>query len=66
MITAEGGAARQDLMVGLERRGWKGEVVWGFARSRTARRLRRSRGSSVDMAAFADVDSIVVAGAAAA
>lgn len=31
VITAEGGAARQDILAGLERRGWRGRVVWGFA-----------------------------------
>ena len=31
VITAEGGAARQDILAGFERRGWRGTVIWGFA-----------------------------------
>ncbi len=60
VITAEGGAARQDLLVGLQRRGWQGEIVWGFAPvqdRKAAPIIRRTLG---DMAAFADVEAIVV------
>lgn len=31
VVTAESGAARRDLLVGLERRGWRGTIVWAFA-----------------------------------
>jgi exodeoxyribonuclease VII large subunit len=31
VVTAEAGAARRDLLAGLERRGWRGTIVWGFA-----------------------------------
>jgi exodeoxyribonuclease VII large subunit len=31
VVTAESGAARRDLLAGLERRGWNGTVVWAFA-----------------------------------
>jgi exodeoxyribonuclease VII large subunit len=31
VVTAESGAARRDLLAGLERRGWRGTVVWAFA-----------------------------------
>ncbi|HVY77524.1 MAG TPA: exodeoxyribonuclease VII large subunit [Solirubrobacterales bacterium] len=31
VVTAEAGAARRDLLAGLERRGWGGTVVWAFA-----------------------------------
>ena len=60
VITAEGGAARQDLLVGLERRGWKGEIVWGFAPvqdRKAAPLITRTLG---DMAAFGEVEAIVV------
>ncbi|MCB0831476.1 MAG: exodeoxyribonuclease VII large subunit [Solirubrobacterales bacterium] len=60
VITAEGGAARQDLMVGLERRGWQGEIVWGFAPvqdRKAAPLITRKLG---EMAAFGEVDAIVV------
>lgn len=60
VITAEGGAARQDLMAGLERRGWAGEVVWGFAPvqdRKAAPAITRILG---EMAAFGEVEAIVV------
>lgn len=60
VITAEGGAARQDLMAGLARRGWHGEIVWGFAPVQdrnAAPAITRTLG---EMAALADVDAIVV------
>jgi len=31
VVTAEGGAARRDLLAGLARRGWEGTLVWAFA-----------------------------------
>ena len=31
VVTAEGGAARRDLLAGLRRRGWAGTIVWAFA-----------------------------------
>ena len=31
VVTAETGAARRDLIAGLERRGWRGTVIWAFA-----------------------------------
>ncbi len=60
VITAEGGAARQDLLVGLRRRGWQGEIVWGFAPvqdRKAAPLITRALG---DMAAFGEVDAIVI------
>jgi exodeoxyribonuclease VII large subunit len=60
VITAEGGAARQDLMVGLERRGWKGEVVWGFAPVQDRKAAPVIARTLSDMAAFGDVEAIVV------
>ncbi|MBK5231830.1 MAG: exodeoxyribonuclease VII large subunit [Thermoleophilia bacterium] len=60
VITAEGGAARQDLMVGLERRGWQGEVVWGFAPVQDRKAAPAITRALSDMAAMADVEAIVV------
>ena len=31
VVTAERGAARRDLLAGLQRRGWAGRVIWAFA-----------------------------------
>ncbi|MCB0860114.1 MAG: exodeoxyribonuclease VII large subunit [Solirubrobacterales bacterium] len=60
VITAEGGAARQDLMVGLERRGWQGELVWGFAPVQDRKAAPIITRTLSDMAAFGDVEAIVV------
>ena len=60
VITAEGGAARQDLMVGLERRGWQGEVVWGFAPVQDRKAAPIITRTLSDMAAFGEVEVIVV------
>ena len=60
VITAEGGAARQDLMVGLERRGWQGEVVWGFVPVQDRKAAPLITRALSDMAATADVEAIVV------
>ncbi|MGB0120899.1 MAG: exodeoxyribonuclease VII large subunit [Solirubrobacterales bacterium] len=60
VITAEGGAARQDLLVGLERRGWQGEIVWGFAPVQDRKAAPLITRALSDMAALGDVDAIVV------
>lgn len=60
VITAEGGAARQDLLVGLERRGWQGEIVWGFAPVQDRKAAPAITRTLSTMAAMADVDAIVV------
>jgi len=60
VITAEGGAARQDLMVGLERRGWRGELVWGFAPVQDRKAAPAITRTLSDMAAFGEVEAIVV------
>jgi len=60
VITAEGGAARQDLMVGLARRGWAGEVVWGFAPVQDRKAAPAITRTLSDMAAFGEVEAIVV------
>ena len=60
VITAEGGAARQDLLVGLERRGWQGEIVWGFAPVQDRKAAPVIRRTLSDMAAFGDVEAIVI------
>jgi exodeoxyribonuclease VII large subunit len=31
VVTGEGGKARADVLAGLQRRGWAGRLVWGFA-----------------------------------
>jgi len=60
VITAEGGAARQDLMVGLERRGWRGQIVWGFAPVQDRKAAPTITRTLSEMAAYGDVEAIVV------
>jgi len=60
VITAEGGAARQDLVAGLERRGWFGEVVWGFAPVQDRKAAPAVTRALADLAALTDVEAIVV------
>jgi exodeoxyribonuclease VII large subunit len=60
VITAEGGAARRDLLVGLERRGWQGEIVWGFAPVQDRNAAPAITRALSDMAAFSGVEAIVV------
>lgn len=60
VITAEGGAARQDLLAGLERRGWRGELVWGFAPVQDRKAAPLITRTLSDMAAFGGVELIVV------
>lgn len=60
VITAEGGAARRDLLVGLERRGWQGEIVWGFAPVQDRNAAPAITRALSDMATFAGVEAIVV------
>jgi len=60
VVTAEGGAARRDLLAGLARRGWAGTVVWAFAPVQD-RRAAPAIGSAIqDLAAVPAVEAIVV------
>ncbi|MDQ5894161.1 MAG: exodeoxyribonuclease large subunit [Actinomycetota bacterium] len=60
VITAEGGAARQDIVAGLLRRGWQGEIVWGLAPVQDRKAAPAITRTLSDMAAFGDVETIVV------
>lgn len=60
VITAEGGAARDDLVAGLERRGWFGEIVWAFAPVQDRNAAPAITRAVSDLAALADVEAIVV------
>jgi exodeoxyribonuclease VII large subunit len=60
VVTAEGGAARRDLLAGLARRGWGGTVVWAFAPVQD-RHAAPAIGRAVqDLAARPEVEAIVV------
>jgi exodeoxyribonuclease VII large subunit len=60
VVTAETGAARRDLLAGLQRRGWGGQVIWGFAPVQD-RHAAPAIGRAVqDLAARPEVEAVVV------
>jgi exodeoxyribonuclease VII large subunit len=60
VVTGEGSAARQDFLAGLERRSWRGRVIWGYAPVQDRRAAPAIRTAITDLAASGEVDVIVV------
>ncbi|HET8673634.1 MAG TPA: exodeoxyribonuclease VII large subunit [Thermoleophilaceae bacterium] len=60
VVTAETGAARRDLLAGLERRGWAGTIVWGYAPVQDRRAAGAIARAIQDLAAVGEVETIVV------
>jgi exodeoxyribonuclease VII large subunit len=60
VVTAEAGAARRDLLAGLERRGWAGTVVWAFAPVQDRHAAPAISAAIQDLAARPEVEAIVV------
>ena len=60
VVTAERGAARRDLLAGLERRGWGGSVVWAFAPVQDRHAAPAIGLALQDLAARPEVEAIVV------
>jgi exodeoxyribonuclease VII large subunit len=60
VVTAESGAARRDLVAGLDRRGWGGTVVWGFAPVQDRHAAPAIGRALQDLAARPEVEAIVV------
>lgn len=60
VVTAESGAARRDLLAGLERRGWRGTVVWAFAPVQDRRAAPAIADAIQDLAAQPQVEAVVV------
>ncbi|HET8815732.1 MAG TPA: exodeoxyribonuclease VII large subunit [Solirubrobacterales bacterium] len=61
VVTAESGAARPDLVAGLERRGWGGSLIWGFAPVQDRHAAPAIGRALQDLAARPEVEAIVVA-----
>jgi len=61
VVTAETGAARRDLLAGLERRGWAGTVIWAFAPVQDRHAAPAIAAAIQDLAARPEVEAIVVA-----
>jgi exodeoxyribonuclease VII large subunit len=60
VVTAETGAARRDLVAGLERRGWRGTLIWGFAPVQDRHAAPAIAAAIQGLAARPEVDAIVV------
>jgi exodeoxyribonuclease VII large subunit len=60
VVTAPGGAARRDLLAGLERRGWRGTIVWADVPVQDRRAAPAIGRALSDLAAYARVETIVV------
>ncbi|HEY2334509.1 MAG TPA: exodeoxyribonuclease VII large subunit [Solirubrobacterales bacterium] len=60
VVTAESGAARRDLLAGLERRGWRGTVVWAFAPVQDRHAAPRIAAAIQGLAAQPQIEAIVV------
>jgi exodeoxyribonuclease VII large subunit len=60
VVTAESGAARRDLLAGLERRGWRGTVVWAFAPVQDRHAAPAIAAAIQGLAAQPEVETIVV------
>jgi exodeoxyribonuclease VII large subunit len=60
VVTTETGAARRDLLAGLERRGWRGTIVWAFAPVQDRHAAPAIAAAIQDLAAQPQVEAIVV------
>src|SRR3954469_3124573 len=60
VVTAEASAARRDFLAGLERRSWRGTIVWGYAPVQDRRAAPAIAAAIRDLAAAGDVEAIVV------
>lgn len=61
VVTGEGGKARDDVLAALQRRGWAGRVVWGFAPVQDRHAAPAIGRALQDLAAVEDVDVVIVA-----
>ena len=60
VVTAEGSAACRDFLAGLERRSWRGTIVWGYAPVQDRRAAPAIAQAIRDLAAVGEVEAIVV------
>src|SRR3954464_9983723 len=60
VVTAEGSAARRDFLAGLERRGWSGRIVWGYAPVQDRRAAGAITKAISNLALLEEVETIVV------
>ncbi len=61
VVTGERGKARDDVVAGLERRGWAGRLVWAFAPVQDRHAAPQIAAALRELAANPDVDVVIVA-----
>ncbi len=61
VITGEQGKARDDVLAGLQRRGWAGRLVWAFAPVQDRHAAPRVAAALRDLAALPEMDVVIVA-----
>src|SRR3954462_15280693 len=60
VVTAEGSPPCRDFLAGLERRSWRGTIVWGYAPVQDRRAAPAIAAAIRDLAALGAVEAIVV------
>jgi exodeoxyribonuclease VII large subunit len=60
VVTGQGSAACRDFLVALERRGWSGTIVWGYAPVQDRRAAAAITKAVSDLAVLEEVETIVV------
>jgi exodeoxyribonuclease VII large subunit len=61
VVTGEQGKARDDVLAGLQRRGWAGRLVWAFAPVQDRYAAPRIRAALTELAAIEEVEVVIVA-----
>jgi exodeoxyribonuclease VII large subunit len=61
VVTGERGKARDDVLAGLQRRGWGGRLVWGFAPVQDRRAAPQIAAALRELAAVPEVEVVIVA-----
>jgi exodeoxyribonuclease VII large subunit len=61
VVTGESGKARDDVLAGLQRRGWAGRLVWAFVPVQDRQAAPRIATALRDLAAMPEVEVVIVA-----
>ena len=61
VVTGERGKARDDVLAGLQRRGWAGRLVWAFVPVQDRQAAPRIATALRDLAAMPEVEVVIVA-----
>jgi exodeoxyribonuclease VII large subunit len=61
VVTGERGKARDDILAGLQRRGWSGRLIWAFVPVQDRHAAPRIAAALRDLAATPEVEVVIVA-----